>query len=129
MKPSGPSTRRPTQSFFRSKMLLILACIVLVLLAIAFGRAYMREYASRQEIAQLEAEAARLKGEQVQLLELLSYVQTDAYVEETAREKLHLKKPGEEVVVFSAPTSSLNYQVPEHKHPIQRWVEYFFNPS
>lgn len=110
-----------------SHALLWISLLVAIVLAIGFARAYFKEYASIREIRQLEQEAKRLETEKISLLELLQYVQTDAYVEEEARAKLQYKKPGEEVVYFTGtgnvPVSPV---VAQKKHNLERWWDYFF---
>lgn len=115
------------RGFLYSHALLWISLLVAIVLAIGFARAYFKEYASIREIQQLEQEAKRLESEKISLLELLQYVQTDAYVEEEARAKLQYKKPGEDVVYFTGTSTVALVQQPQQKrNNLQRWWDYFF---
>lgn len=112
--------------FLYSGQVLIGALVVAVLLAVGFGRAYIKDYSSIQEIRELEAEAKRLEAEQISLLELLQYVQSDAYVEEEARTNLQYKEPNEEVIIFTNAPQERAGQVADTRSNLIKWWEYFF---
>ncbi len=93
--------RSPAGRFFTSKLFLIVAFVIAVLVAFSYARAYYQDYAIRQEISRLENEVRRLEYKKLESFELLKYVSSDAYVEEKGRVEFNLKKPGENVMVIA----------------------------
>ena len=84
--------------FFTSRIFLLLICLIAMLMAFSYARAYYQDYAIRQEIIRLEDEVRRLEYKKLESLELLQYVTENEYVEEKARVEFNLKKPGEHVI-------------------------------
>lgn len=83
-----------------SRTFLLINLFVLGFLVFSFGREFVRDYSIRQEIAGLEAEKARLESENSEMAALMSFLQTETYIEREARVKLGLAKPGEQVVIL-----------------------------
>jgi cell division protein FtsB len=112
-------------------LFLILACIVALLVAFSYARAYYQDFAIRQEISRLESEVNRLEYKKLESFELLKYVSSDAYVEEKGRVEFNLKKPGEQVLVIpeettlpGTGTTSQENQDKDLKNPVKWW--YYF---
>ncbi len=124
--------------FFRSRLFLIILLVCITLIALSYARAYYQDYTIRQEIKTLESEVQRLEKKKLESLDILSYVMSDAFVEEKARRELNMKKPGEHMVIVegqesnisSTPSSEQEEQNArqEISNPL-KWVYYFFNPS
>lgn len=117
------------QKFFTSRWFIVAGSLVFVLFFVAMGRAWYQEYLIRQEIVRLQSEARRLEAKRLKTLELLSYVKSPAYVEEKARTKLNLAKPGEQVVVINRPAISAETRqseppvvaLPPSSNPVKWW--------
>lgn len=60
------------------------------------------------------------------LKERLSYVKTDRFVEEEAREKLGLTKQGEKIVILPKKGGKIDQQQAEDKPNWQKWWDVFF---
>ena len=92
------------RKFFGSKI--FLGCAFLLTLAFAFGfaRAYFKDYAFREEVKRLQGEIDKLEKKKIESLQLLKYVSSTAYIEDTARVDLNMKKTGEHVL-FIDPSS------------------------
>lgn len=74
--------------------------LVLVLfLAIAFGREYIRNHEIQSDIDSLQQQAQELAARNLQMTELKTAFQTESFIEREARLKLGLKRPGEELVI------------------------------
>ena len=61
------------------------------------------------------------------LKEQLYYVETDQFVEEEAREKLGMSRPGEYIVIAPTPAPLNREQIEVNTNPNwRRWLELFF---
>ncbi len=87
--------------FFGSRLFLIIALVLAVLVALGYARAYYQDYKIKQEISALQEEVKGLEHKKLESMELLKYVTSQAFVEEKARTELNMKKPGENVVVIN----------------------------
>lgn len=123
------------QSFFRrffaSRLFLIIGSIISLLFASGYGRAYYQDYKLKQEIRKLEEQVRMLESKKIESLSILEYVMSDGFVEDTARTELHLKKPGEKVMVvqgIQAPTTKEHSIAKETGQPLRnpiKWWYYF----
>lgn len=87
--------------FFRSRLFLITAGLLALLVATSYVRGYYQEYKIKQEIDDLKSEVSRLEKKKIESLEILDYVMSSDFVEEKARTELNMKKPGERVLIIS----------------------------
>lgn len=123
-----------SKHFFLSRWFLIGAFVLACLIGFAFFRAYYREYEVNKEISRLQEEVHKLETKKIESLELLKYVQSDAFVEEKARTEFNMAKPGEKAAVIgiSAPpkeSGQENIAVVKWnnlKNPI-KWFKYFLH--
>lgn len=131
---SNPSRVR---TFFGSKI--FLGCAFLLTFAFAFGfaRAYFKDYAFREEVKRLESEISQLEKKKLESIELLKYVSSTAYLEDTARIDMNLKKPGERVLFIdtvgkkeesASPTEGKIEGRQEISNPLKWWY-YFIHLS
>jgi cell division protein FtsB len=118
---------------FNSKIFLIINLIILVLLSVGLGKRIIEQRGVRQEIAALEKEIENLENKNRELSELLKYLNTDSFLEEEARLKLSLQKPGESVVIIPEKDLLNKTQVENFKNETDRkdtnlhkWWNYFF---
>lgn len=127
-------SNQSSKSFFFSRWFLIGAFILVCLIGFAFSRAYYREYEVNKEISRLQAEVRKLEIKKLESLELLQYVQSDAFVEEKARTEFNMAKPGEKAAVIgfddvSKEIGQQNSAVVKWdnlKNPI-KWFKYFLH--
>lgn len=118
----------------RLRVILVLNVVLLFFVVVSFGREYVRNYEIDKEIKNLEAEAQKLESENENILSLVNRLQTADYLEEEARLKLGLKKPGEQVVVIPEPEmdaaagQEIVLAANEEKEPSnpRLWWNYFF---
>lgn len=125
-----------------SKPVIILEVLVLGYFAFNLGQEMYKRHDISLDIKRLENEIGKLEKDKSDLNSLLSYVQTDAFVEQEAREKLNLAKAGESLVLVpesdSAGESKASGEppVPEaysqsqtpvvKKSNLAKWWQYFF---
>ncbi len=113
---------------------------LLLFVAFAFLREYVRNRDIATELERMEAENSALNAERLASLELISQLSTETAVEAEARAKLNLAKEGEDMYVFvdEAPDPSLRSEIsapqtsfaddPGLSNPA-KWFYYFFVPS
>lgn len=116
------------QNFLKSKILTVLLVLCLSAVGYITVKLYMQKSEVDSEIDKLSRKADELNRSNQELSELVKYFNTPEYKEREAREKLNLKKPGEEVVVLPKESESkvLNASVEQKSNP-QKWIDYFFN--
>lgn len=93
--------------FFYSKFFLLFSFVVLFLIVFVCVRTYLQDYQARRELEKTQDTANELKIKKIQLLDLLQYVKSPAFVEEKARTDFNMIKPGEKVVILP-PSSTVN---------------------
>jgi cell division protein FtsL len=113
-----------------SKFFLIF-CIVIFLVALFYlAQGTIKSYKVNSEISDLQNEINHLEKQNQDLSQLIEYLKSDAFIEQEAKLKLGLKKPGENLVVI--PGMNLGNpradeaQNKEMINPIKWWT-YFFN--
>ena len=124
--------RSGLKRFFSSRLFLLVCLIAAVLLAAGYARAYYQDYKIKQEILALQEEVRQLERKRLESLDILEYVKSSAFVEETARTELNLQKPGEAVLIIggdhtsTAPTRPAATRAPGHTltNPVKWW--YYF---
>ena len=117
----------------------VIALSISVFLIIDLGRRAAANYRVQREAERLTQEVAVAQAEQDALLARRSYVSSDLYVEEMARQELKWARPGETVIVVMAtpeailqpantetPTVS-SYAAPQT--PAQAWWNLFFGAA
>jgi cell division protein FtsB len=85
---------------FNAKTFFLLALVILGLLSVPLSKNLSSRYKINQEIKELEAEAKKTQGKNAELSDLISYLDSEQFVEEQARKNLNLKKAGEDLVVI-----------------------------
>ena len=123
-----------------SKPVLILEVLVLGYFAFNVGQEMFKRHNIEAEISHLENEINKLEKDKNDLNDLLSYVQTDAFVEQEAREKLNLAKNGESLILVpeadatftvnseTTPSAEGAPRAPEarKKSNLAKWWQYLF---
>ena len=82
-------------------LMIISICLlaVLVVISVPLVKKVRKQMSVNGEISELEKEIERLKSQRSDLKGVISYLQTDQYVKEKAKEDLNYREPGETVVV------------------------------
>ena len=81
-----------------SKFYIFICLAVLASLAFFILKDYYQSHAIRSEFNDLQSKIKALEIEKQKITETQKYLETQTYFERQAREKLSLKKPGEEVM-------------------------------
>lgn len=121
------------KQIFYSRWFLLVLFALSILLIFSYIRAYYQEYKVRTEINGLREELDSLQSKKIKTMEVLKYVQSQAFVEEKARTELNLLKPGEKMAVIPSGSVKNSIGQPEAdlvkwsnvKNPI-KWLKFFF---
>lgn len=141
-------SRLSLRGFLTSKPVLLLEIVILLFFGFKVTKEVLKKRAIEREISRLEADIGRLTRDQDKLSSLLSYVRTDGFVEQEAREKLNLAKEGESLLLApqvdaasssegavaganvapaeDAPASLSGATAPPASH-LKLWWRYFFD--
>lgn len=125
--------QRPRQTFwgrfYNSNVFIIILSLFLIFSLFKVGKELIKRHAINQEIGDLNKQLTAVSQEKDKLKDLISYLETDKYVEEQARLQLNLSKPGEKRIDL---TSDQNNQVTEMSNTEEdltnwrKWFNYFF---
>lgn len=116
----------------------IIALSISIFLIVDLGRRAAANYRIQREADRLSAEVEVAHQRQARLLARRTYVASDLYVEEVARQELKWAKPGETViVVLPTPEAAIPHQQPAPlaepepliDTPAQAWWQLFFGAS
>ncbi len=131
------------ENFFKkiitSKIFLVGGLIILVFFSLSLGKRIFEQRKIDQDIKNLEEEIKVLESRNSELLKLIDYLNTNLYIEEAARLKLGLQKPGESVVIVPneflqqekkneerKEDSSFSERTILEKSNAVKWWDYFF---
>ncbi len=117
-----------------SKLFLFLGVIVLGFLIFSFGKKFLESREIDNEIREAGDEIARLEAKDGELENFLDFLSTDDFLEQEARLKFNLQKPGESVVIVPGANAARengegkNAAASEDKNLSnpQKWWNYFF---
>lgn len=98
------------------QFLAIIAITLTLSLVVDFGRKATASYRVRQQEASLEQEIAALEARQQELKEQKALVQSDAFVEQWARQEMHLVRAGETAVMPMIPQRTQITEAQESGH-------------
>lgn len=118
-------------SLIFSSFLLILILVMIGYLAISNWRTLKKRAEYKKEIELLKAEIQKLEKDKEILTKKISQYDKERYLEKEAREKLGLKKPGENVVVVLPPQNLKEKESPNRskkglKEKIKEIFDNFF---
>lgn len=124
------------RGFFASRAFVIAGFIITAFIIFANVRAFYRDRSIRQEIAKLEQQRQQLSQKKLESMEILQYVTSEDFVEETARTELNLKKPGERVIIVKSQDTQSelienqrHIQTRQEKSNPVKWLYYFTHRS
>lgn len=117
--------------FFRrllqSKIFFVMLVIITLLSLVRMSNEIARRSKINSEITKLKTQTEKLRAERKNLSALIEYLSTDTYIEEAAREKLNLSRPGEKLFIINQPYQQ---QPPKSSDTtVALWWEYFFGDA
>jgi len=128
-----------------SRITLFFLLLGFIWLVVNVAGVYYKKYKINKEIEDLKAQIASAEKSNQQISEMIDYLGSKDFLEKEAREKLNMKKPGEEVVIIEpspeqatssselAPgnneikkSDSLANEAPESESNLAKWWKFFF---
>jgi cell division protein FtsB len=117
------------QKILKSRITTFALGLMLVLVVVGATQVLIRKYEVDRQIAGLQKKADEINKKNLELSELVKYLNTPEYKEREAREKLNLKKEGELVVALPkqlGESLEQDNQPPLPSNP-SKWFDYLFN--
>ncbi len=112
---------------YNSNLIIIILFIVLVFSFIKVSKEVILRYNINKEINNLEEQFTKLNKEKDNLNDLVAYLKTDQYIEEEARLKLNLSKPGEKQInLIKGDNREIEIIKNDDLNNYQKWFNYFF---
>lgn len=84
----------------------LITFIIMGFVCYTFGEQMIKTYQIQKEIGGLEQQINLLQSKNSNLKKTINNLDSDAYVEKMAREKLGLVKPGEKIILRASPSES-----------------------
>ncbi len=121
---------RPVRHKSTFRIAVILPVILLLLVGFGFGEEYLRNREIEDQIAQMQAENAKLDADRLSSLKLIDTLSSSYYVESEARQS-GMGKEGEQLIIVENGSVNDGIVVPVVSHddvpnPV-RWFNYFFD--
>ncbi|MFA6215224.1 MAG: septum formation initiator family protein [Patescibacteria group bacterium] len=115
----------------KSKFFFFFAVIILFFILINLAKSWQQSHQVKNEMTDLQNQIQTLEKDNSNLKELVTYLNSNAYIEEKARVDLGLKKAGEKVVVVNdLPTDEISEanknEEQKNLSNSQKWWKYFF---
>lgn len=119
---------------YNQKFLALVGLGLIVLISFPLAKNVSKRYRLDQEIKEMNKEISDFESENKDLKQLITYLESDQFVEEKARLNLGLKKEGESMAVVKDDVSispelrpKAGAEVSRHSSNPYRWWNYFFN--
>ncbi len=116
-------------SLWHSNFFTIFLLVLLVLSFIKVAREALLRYEIKKEISSLQTQLDDLENRSAKTNNLISYLETDDYIEKEAREKLNLAQPGEKQINLVSNKNSNDFDLSSSTQQANpgKWFDYFFN--
>lgn len=126
-----------TKKWLNSKLLLAIGLMIFIFVLTNFIKGWKKAQEIKKDFNDLSQEIQSLEENNLQLSELIKYLNSTAFIEEKARTDLGLKKEGEKAIIISNLSSTIQPQLPVDKtgkdsknvFNYQKWWYYFFTKS
>jgi cell division protein FtsB len=100
---AAKKAKRTSRRRFRLKGPAVVLLLVLGFVFYSFGEQMVELYNVRHEVEEIRHQMDMLQKKNLEMKKKVEYLQSDAYVERMAREKLSLIKPGEKIILEAKP--------------------------
>jgi cell division protein FtsB len=123
----------PFKKIISSKIFFLVGLVALGLILWVLGKKIIEGKKIDMEIREAEEEIARLEAKNSELNDFINYLNTESFLEEEARLKFDLQKPGESVLIIPETTPGRGAEEEEKEknrkkeNNLIKWWNYFFN--
>jgi len=140
-----PEQGKKIKKILGSKITLFFLMLGLIWLVVNVVSVYYKKYKINKEIEDLKAQIANADKSDQQISEMIDYLSSQNFLEKQVREKLNMKKPGEEVVIIEPPkqqatsvqevlpgndktgkNDNLTQEPPKPESNLAKWWKFFF---
>ncbi len=113
----------------KQKFYTVFLIILIISVCLPLVRGWRQKRLIEAEISDFKKDISSKEVGNKKLREMISYLESDSSLEETARLNLGMKKPGEDVAVIKEEFSTSSVVVEEKKKEsnYHKWFDYFFN--
>jgi len=125
------------QKLLNSKILFVICLFILFFFSINLTKEALNRQGLNKEVSALREQIGLLEQNNFDLLTKIENYKSSAFIEEEARTKLSLKKPGENIIIvpegsvndqnFLIPLVNLKNNKNQAETNPQKWLNYFFN--
>lgn len=98
-----PDDQKIIKKVLGSKITLFVLLLGFIWLSVQLADVYYRKYKINKEIEDLKTQIAGAQNSNKQISAMLDYLGSKEFLEKEAREKLNMKREGEEVVIVEPP--------------------------
>lgn len=115
--------------FYNSNVFIIFLSLFLIFSLFKVGKELFKRHAINREINNLNKQLVAVQQEKDKLQDLISYLETDKYVEEQARLQLNLSKPGENRIDMANNPQEKTVEIAVESEDLpnwKKWFNYFF---
>ena len=120
-------------AWLKSKTSVVASLVILLLVCGGLYRIWQQNVNVNSENRTLRDELSSLETDNIELSELIDYLNSTAYIEAKARRDLGLKKAGEEAVIIpdvaEMVTNSNQSHADANRSNIKKWWDYFFSTN
>jgi len=110
-----------------SNLFSLLLIVLLVTSVIKVGKEIMLRWEINREISNLQTQLDDLESKKDKMDKLISYLQTDEYIEKQARLELNLSKPGEKQINLLGYAQEEENRIVDNRSNLEKWINYFFD--
>lgn len=119
-------------SSIKQKAYTLILVALIIMVCFPLVRSWRQKQLVEKEISGFKKEISAKEENNKKLREMISYLESDSSLEETARLNLGMKKPGESVAVIKQEINTSSVAVQEEKEGeresnYHKWFQYFFN--
>ena len=112
-----------------SKFFLVFCFVIFLAVLFYLAQGTIKSYRVNSQISELQNEIDRLEKQNNDLGKLIEYLQSDAFIEQEAKLKMGLKKPGENLVIIPQPDGNNTLDISQNDIDMNnpaKWWDYFF---
>src|SRR3989338_6827621 len=93
-------TKKPPFNFLRSKLAFLIFLVILGFVITSWAKLVYKKHLIDKEVSALKQEVSQMEAENQKMAFLIKYLQSNTFIERSARKKFNLKKEGEKGAII-----------------------------